>query len=390
MNRGRRRLIVGFGGLLVAVGLGAVADARSSTVPHGAAIYRTSTRTASWLEVASLDGSGERPLTRRPDPGEIRADGSPSWSSGGTAIAFARETPTRRGLFVVNADGRGLREVVDLLQLPLRPKARLQLVGGVSWSSDSQKLLFAVRASRYSCLNDALYRVDSDGSNLRALWRRPTGENEWATGYGWSPDGTRALVGISHNDGDCYGDHILREELFEVADTSSPHFKSLLKTTVLGDAAWSPDGSTIAATVSCGDGETCNVELIGSNGGSRRLLTHFKERTEPYGGFDNLPFVWDGDMLLLGRFRSILAVDPRSGAIMTAATAPCPVRRCVFDYVGFEAVSPQAGVVFDVTRDSCGVVCEGASTEIVRRYVLMPDRRLVSLGGTVPDAAFIG
>jgi hypothetical protein len=36
------------------------------------------------------------------------------------------------------------------------------------------------------------------------------------------------------------------------------------------------------------------------------------------------------------------------------------------------------------------VVCEGASTEIVRRYVLMPDRRLVSLGGTVPDAAFIG
>jgi Tol biopolymer transport system component len=115
------------------------------------------------IYVVNADGTGLRRLTRA-----RAADGSPAWSAGpgGGRIAFTRNQAGREDVYTMRPDGTDLERVT--FRSGFDP----------SWSPDGSKLAFARRGQ--------IYVVAADGRGLRMLTHRP-GNNQPA----WSPDGKR-------------------------------------------------------------------------------------------------------------------------------------------------------------------------------------------------------
>ena len=121
-----------------------------------------------WIEVGALsvadaDGSNLRQLTqlRRPTSSE---DLQPVWSPDGTRIAFVRLNSTARprngqAIFVVNADGTGLRQVTPW---------RLDAGDHPDWSPDGKWILFRAPEQGGFAGTD-LYRLRPNGTGLRQL-----------------------------------------------------------------------------------------------------------------------------------------------------------------------------------------------------------------------------
>ncbi|MEA2332766.1 MAG: eukaryotic-like serine/threonine-protein kinase [Thermoleophilaceae bacterium] len=116
--------------------------------------------------VGRADGSGLRALPSPCPPGPIDvldrcfAD-APAWSPDGTRLAFTVIRGSTPQLWVVNADGSGLREV---------PGAH-----GYSpaWSPSGERLVFSVDApDARECHFRDLYTVAADGTGLALLVRR--------------------------------------------------------------------------------------------------------------------------------------------------------------------------------------------------------------------------
>lgn len=91
----------------------------------------------------------------------------PAWSPDGKRIAFTHVA--RRGIFVVNENGTGLRRVTTSPTLDVQP----------SWSPDGKRLAFA--------RNSEIYVVGVDGKGLRRLTRNRIQELEPS----WAPGGKR-------------------------------------------------------------------------------------------------------------------------------------------------------------------------------------------------------
>ena len=114
-------------------------------------------------------------------------DESAAWSPVGSEIAyidFWEDHPTfghhARVLSFVHADGTGLREAV--VQLPGE-------AGGLTWSPDGLRLAFwgmSLGENGEEQLPAQIYVVNADGSGLRPL--TDADDNRWPS---WSPDGTR-------------------------------------------------------------------------------------------------------------------------------------------------------------------------------------------------------
>ena len=121
-----------------------------------------------WIEVGALsvadaDGSNVRQLTqlKRPTSSE---DGQPVWSPNGNQIAFVRLNSTARprngqAIFVVNADGTGLRQVTAW---------RLDAGDHPDWSPNGKWILFRSPESRGLAGSD-LFRVRPNATGLRQL-----------------------------------------------------------------------------------------------------------------------------------------------------------------------------------------------------------------------------
>jgi Tol biopolymer transport system component len=123
------------------------------------------------IYVVGADGSDEHNLTR--DPGN---DWSPAWSPDGSRIAFASDREGELRIFVMEADGSGVRRVTEIWgEYP-------------AWSPDGTRLAFASFAGGAGPTGDPdydLYVVGADGSGLRRLTQNPAYEMYPA----WSPDG---------------------------------------------------------------------------------------------------------------------------------------------------------------------------------------------------------
>jgi Tol biopolymer transport system component len=172
------------------------------------------------IYVMNLDGSGQRNLTRHP-----ANDVHPVWSPDGRKIAFVRRigfpgpiAPLggfrlrfRNYLYVVNADGSGLRRLTrdplygvvlptwasdgrtlrfgrNLVSADGSGKSRLrrQIPIAGTWSPDGRKIAF-VRAFRRGSpfANYDVYLMNADGSGVRRLTRSKAYDGDPA----WSPDG---------------------------------------------------------------------------------------------------------------------------------------------------------------------------------------------------------
>jgi hypothetical protein len=125
-----------------------------------------------------LDGAGGAP--RRITPWDLGAS-DPDWSPDGAQIAFASAGGHSASLYVVRADGTGLRK---LLQGDTR-----STVGALqqpAWSPDGRRIAFAAQprlTSSYHISQLDLFTVNSDGSQLRRL----TATREYESAPAWSP-----------------------------------------------------------------------------------------------------------------------------------------------------------------------------------------------------------
>jgi Tol biopolymer transport system component len=95
--------------------------------------------------------------------------GSPAISADGKQIAFSVQQKRQALLYVMNADGTGLRVVTDALDLR----------GALAWTPDGRSI--SIAADDHGTPH--LYRVSTDGRSVAPLVR------EYSTDPAWSPDG---------------------------------------------------------------------------------------------------------------------------------------------------------------------------------------------------------
>ena len=219
-------------------------------------------------------GSAERIFTMTAERGlqgvtAVSASGSnPDWSPEGTSIVFERrplDDPSGYGseLYTVNADGAGLRRLIECLD---------DCVGDSqpAYSPDGRRIAF-VRAfgplvdgripSRRSVLE-----MSSDGSRVREILSFDVlRDRRIPCDPQWSPDGRRLALTLL-TDASVFGVDI---GVFTVSlDGSS--LRRLVPFTSF-DPDWSPDGKRIAFTVSRGGSSPDGVEVYTARPDGTRL-----------------------------------------------------------------------------------------------------------------------
>jgi TolB protein len=202
--------------------------------PDGAEIAYSGGRGHTDLYVVRVAGGRARLLSHSP----TKEDWNPAWSPDGRKIAFERHHDGFNWIYVVNADGTGLRRLTAVYNW-LR-----------TWTPDGRITFYNARGT---------WVMNSDGSGKRRT--RVEGEK--------SPDGTKVAFSTGtamwvmeangHNRRKLYGD--------PNRTTSSP--------------VWSPDGKTLAWTPGDGDFEVFVVRADGS--GLRNVTDNdgLQRRPEP-------------------------------------------------------------------------------------------------------------
>ena len=131
-----------------------------------------------WIWTIRPDGSGAHRLVR---------GNNARWSPDGKRLVFSAPAARSRGdLFVIGADGRGMRRLL----------AGPELDWPNAWSPNGRRILFT---RSYDDGTSQVYAMNADGTGVRRL-THARGEN---VGGSWSPNGTRIVftstrVGHSH------------------------------------------------------------------------------------------------------------------------------------------------------------------------------------------------
>jgi TolB protein len=109
-------------------------------------------------------------------------DGSPAWSPDGTRIAFYSERDGNAEIYVMHADGTGVRRLT-------RTSAD---EGYPAWSPDGRTISFDSDRDG----NFDVFAMNADGSNVRPLTRHAARDVSAA----WAPDGS-SIVFMSDREG---------------------------------------------------------------------------------------------------------------------------------------------------------------------------------------------
>ena len=185
------------------------------------------------LVVERLDGSDRLSL------GAATYGTRPTWSPGGTRLAFVAEStaPNRTEIVVARIDGSEAHAVAE--------------GSDPAWSPVDDRIAYVSSADRPT----RLHVVRADGSGETTITSKSSG---WYHPL-WSPDGTRLVAG--HSVPGRVGDvEVLRSDGTPVLNLGS---------LVFGDEAWSPRGDAIAF------GAAQGVVVADTTSGRRRRLTTF-------------------------------------------------------------------------------------------------------------------
>src|SRR5215217_85394 len=189
------------------------------------------------------DGSNVTRLTYNNVP-----DGRASWSANGNHIAFASGPVGARDIFVLNANGEGLRNVTNT------PNADEDWP---EWSPRGNQIIFSSNRDG----NHEIYVSDIDGEEVRRLTTR-TQDDKWPT---WSPDGSRIAF---HSD---LGG-TARTDVF-VMNADGSNVTRLTSADAFDQMpAWSPDGRRIAF-MSARDGNP-EIYMMNSDGTNQTRITN--------------------------------------------------------------------------------------------------------------------
>jgi dipeptidyl aminopeptidase/acylaminoacyl peptidase len=333
-------------GAVVASSVASAEGASGAAVPNGVIVSVVSAPvkdyplTRSWLEASTLTGADRRRLTRRPLRGERQLDDNPAIAPDGSTVAFTRWRPAGSSLWLVGVDGSNPRLLVRPAQLRALLGARASL-GELVWSSDGSKLLAVVDAP--GCRSRGLLAISVDSASVQLLLRLKPRTYATVFAGGWSPDGSEVAYVTKYNDGECLTTHE-GWNVLSIASADGRHHRGLLRTGVIGDVSWSPDGRRVVYSGHCD--EICNLYLLAPDGSHRRRLTGFED---PYAGvwaYVDLSFAWWRGHLLYARPKRLSTLDPNTGAASRLRNLPCPVARQCSD-----PTSPPQISIDDVSSD---------------------------------------
>jgi dipeptidyl aminopeptidase/acylaminoacyl peptidase len=288
--------------LVALVTLGLLADAgpaRQTTFggPNGQIAY-----TLSQLYVVNPDGSGKRAVTASTSAKPIRAT-SPAWAPDGSRIAFANTVGTTvgGGIWVINSEGTGGARVPSTQQNDASP----------TWSPDGRQIAFVRSAGRFN----SLFVVNADGTGLKQVTNDITVDDPE-----WSPDGTRFAFSDGGRDiyvvnADGSGRrNLTANEISNAGDPSWSPDGTRIAYAVLNavrvvpagggassqlvgglrevwEVSWSPDGNQIAFINDRGSQLQEELYLANADGSNARPISVDTETTVDWGRASTRPVV---------------------------------------------------------------------------------------------------
>ncbi|HXU97499.1 MAG TPA: serine hydrolase [Jiangellaceae bacterium] len=214
------------------------------------------------------------------------------WSPDGGHIAFTSGVDLNQELYVIAADGSGLRRLTDDGASDVLPR----------WSPDGTRIAFASdrgASLRMPAAEHDLWILDVASGQARAL----TTEFGDVLGHSWSPDGDTIVFSRAHADDRPGGDLWVVE-----VDTGNAR---LLASGDLAWPEWSPRGDSIAV-VTQRNGQPFIELLDPATGALIDLAPGDLPRWRP-----------DGRSLLVTRDSSVIAVDLDDGSESTVAAGCC-------------------------------------------------------------------
>jgi len=227
------------------------------------------------LYVVNADGKGLRNLTRATCTGLCRMNEEPAWSPDGKRVAFVRTIappsasvgpPAIVGIFLMNADGTHVKQVTQR-----KPNSGTE-DHAPSWSPDGRRIVFMrVNNTAKPPGASVIYVVNADGTHGSVLRTMP---HRWpgAGAPAWSPDGTRILYSTSCWFGDC-GQPRIGAQLFTIRPDGTGSYQLTHLSGNAGPGRWSPDGKQIVFARNTRVGPSGDVYTIDANGRGLRRVT---------------------------------------------------------------------------------------------------------------------
>ena len=179
--------------------------------------------------VIDANGANRVNLTQ----GRHKGNYMPAWSPDGTKIAFVSDRDDNKEIYVMNADGKNLKNLTLHLDDDTCP----------TWSPDGTKIAFWSRqvAGEIQMLSD-IFVMDADGTNRTNITQNPRASNRTPS---WSLDGNKIAFAAVRN--------VNRVDLWNAnldifvmnADGTNP-IKLTEDARINWFPSWSPDGKRIA------------------------------------------------------------------------------------------------------------------------------------------------
>jgi Tol biopolymer transport system component len=202
--------------------------------------------------------------------------GTPAYSPSGDQIVFDAVVDGATDLFVMNADGRGRRQLTETPVDERMPE----------WSRDGSRVYFSVRPPEQG--PSKVYRVNVDGSQRTLV----SGEN-WSDIYPRPAPVGNALLTTGRRVNGPFNQILMRAdetaEPVDLTDRATPNY----------NAAWSPDGKRIVF-VSHVDESYAGLFMMNADGGELEQLTEYVQgsygpKWSPDGRLIVFRIGWDND-----------------------------------------------------------------------------------------------